>query len=111
MRNGDYRMDVSLKQIFTNSFDRYQASHGLSFDQIRAAHAIMACQSEALGHEEWICHEDGQVVREYHSCRHRSCPRCNSGLTHDWLEKQHARLLPCHHYHVILTLPHELNGL
>jgi hypothetical protein len=28
-----------------------------------------------------------------------------------WLEKQKARLLRCDHYHVIFTLPSELNGL
>jgi hypothetical protein len=104
-------MEVSLKQIFNHGFDHYQSRHGLSLDQHRAAQAIMTCQSEVLGHEEWLCPEDGHIEREYHSCRHRSCPRCNSGLTHDWLEKQQARLLPCHHYHVILTLPHELNAL
>jgi ribosomal protein S27AE len=71
----------------------------------------MNCQSEELGHEEWLCPDDGQVQKEYHSCRHRSCPRCNTGLTHDWLEKIQARLVPSDHYHVIFTLPHELNAL
>jgi len=111
MENDRHRMDVSLKQIFKYGFDRYQAAHGLSLDQHRAAHAIMACQSEVLGHEEWLCREDGHIERVYHSCRHRSCPRCNSGLTYEWLDKLQARLLPCHHYHAILTLPHELNPL
>ncbi len=104
-------MEVSLKQIFNQGLDHYQSRHGLSLDQHRAAQAIMACQSDVLGHEEWLCREDGHIERAYHSCRHRSCPRCNSGLTHDWLEKLQTRLLSCQHYHIILTLPHELNGL
>lgn len=104
-------MEASLQGVFRHGFNRYKKMHGLSYDQQRAAQAIMACQSEALGHEEWLCREDGHVEKEYHSCRHRSCPRCNHGLTHDWLEKIQARLLPCDHYHVIFTLPHELNAL
>jgi hypothetical protein len=104
-------MEASLKEVFRRGFTSYKKAHGMSYDQHRAAQAIMACQSEALGHEEWICRDDGYVEKEYHSCRHRSCPRCNNGLTHDWLEKIQARLLPCDHFHVIFTLPHELNPL
>lgn len=104
-------MEASLRAVFRSGFDRYKREHGLSLDQHRAAQAIMACQSEELGHEEWLCRDDGHVEMEYHSCRHRSCPRCNNGLTHDWLEKIQRRLLPGHHYHVVFTLPHELNAL
>ncbi len=104
-------MEASLRAVFRSGFNRYKKAHGLSLDQHRAAQAIMACQSEELGHEEWLCRDDGHVEMEYHSCRHRSCPRCNNGLTHDWLEKIRARLLPGNHYHVVFTLPHELNAL
>jgi len=104
-------MGASLQSVFREGFDHYKKVHGLSMDQHRAAQAIMACQSEELGHEEWLCREDGHIEKEYHSCRHRSCPRCNNGLTHDWLKKIQARLLPSDHYHVIFTLPHELNAL
>jgi rubredoxin len=104
-------MEASLRAVFRSGFDRYKREHGLSLDQHRAAQAIMACQSDELGYEEWLCRDDGHVEMEYHSCRHRSCPRCNNGLTHDWLEKIQGRLLPGSHYHVVFTLPHELNAL
>lgn len=80
-------------------------------DQVKAAQAIMDCQSEALGHEEWVCQNDGYVQRQHHSCRHRSCPRCNGSHSQEWLEKIKAKLLPCDHYHVVFTLPHELNEI
>jgi hypothetical protein len=80
-------------------------------DQHQAAQAIMSCRSEELGYEEWACLDDGHTERLNHSCRHRSCPRCNQALTHDWLEKTKARLLCCDHYHVVFTLPHELNAI
>ena len=47
----------------------------------------------------------------YNSCRHRSCPQCASLQTERWLALQQARLLACDHYHVIFTLPHDLNPL
>jgi hypothetical protein len=80
-------------------------------DQYQAAQAIMSCQGEELGYEEWRCVDDGHTERINHSCRHRSCPRCNQALTRDWLEQTKARLLPCDHYHVVFTLPHELNPI
>ena len=47
----------------------------------------------------------------YNACRHRSCPQCAYLQTERWLALQRARLLACDHYHVIFTLPHELNPL
>lgn len=104
-------MEATLQSIFREGFGSYREQHGVSADQSRAAQAIMLCQSEALGYEEWICLNDGQTEQQNHSCRHRSCPRCQGAMTHDWLERTQARLLPCDHYHVIFTLPHELNAL
>jgi len=104
-------MEATLQGIFKAGFKHYREQHGLSMDQYQAAQAIMSCQSEALGYEEWSCLDDGHTERLNHSCRHRSCPRCNQTLTHDWLEKTKARLLTCDHYHVVFTLPHELNPI
>ncbi|WP_200332702.1 IS91 family transposase [Thiocystis violacea] len=104
-------MEATLQNIFRDGFKSYHENHGLSADQTRAAQAIMLCQSEALGYEEWICLNDGHTEQQNHSCRHRSCPRCHGALTHDWLERTQARLLPCDHYHVVFTLPHDLNAL
>ncbi|MEN8178721.1 MAG: transposase [Pseudomonadota bacterium] len=102
-------MEATLQSIFLTHFEHYQQCHGLSVDQTQAAKAIMACRTEALGHEEWACAEDDYREHHAHSCRHRSCPRCHGAYSHDWLEKTQARLLPCDHYHGVFTLPHELN--
>ena len=45
------------------------------------------------------------------SCKHRSCPQCSALPTERWLERTRSRLLNCAHYHVVFTLPHELNEL
>ncbi len=81
----------------------------MTMDQYRAAEAIMTCQSDSLGHEEWACPADGYTERQNHSCRHRSCPRCHSVQTQAWLEHIESRLIPTDHFHVVFTLPHELN--
>jgi Transposase zinc-binding domain/Putative transposase len=39
------------------------------------------------------------------------CPPCAWVQVERWLAKQTGRLLGCEHYHVILTMPHELHAL
>ena len=102
-------MEATLQSIFRDNFAHYQAHHSLSRDQTQAAYAIMNCQQPELGHETWICPQDGHLEHQAHSCRHRSCPRCQRARTAAWLDRTQARLLPCDHYHVVFTLPHELN--
>lgn len=56
---------------------------------------------------------EGHVRRiQYNSCKHRACPQCAGLRTEQWLEKTcSALLLKCDYYHVIFTVPHELNEL
>ena len=104
-------MEATLQSIFKTGFATYKKRHAMSMDQYRAADAIMTCQREILGYEEWVCLEDGHRERQHHSCRHRSCPRCHGAQTQAWLERIDARLIPCDHFHLVFTLPHELNAL
>jgi len=39
------------------------------------------------------------------------CPQYAWVQVERWLARQKARLLACDHYHVIFTMPHELNDL
>ncbi len=104
-------MEATLQSIFRTEFKSYRKMHGLSIDQIKAVHAIMDCRSDELGHEAWLCRDDDYVLRQPHSCRHRSCPLCNGSQSREWLDKIKTKLLPCDHYHVVFTLPHELNAI
>ena len=74
-------------------------------------HAVMACRTPALGGHRWVC-PDGHVERViFNSCKHRACPQCGGLETERWLRRMQARrLLTCDYYHVIFTVPHELNG-
>jgi hypothetical protein len=102
---------VTLQTIFQDAFPAYEQSHALPAHVRRAAHAIMQCRTAALGGHVQAC-PDGPMSRIwYNSCRHRSCPQCAYLQTERWLALQQARLLACDHYHVIVTLPHDLNPL
>jgi hypothetical protein len=102
---------LTLQEIFCTSYPDYERTHLLPSHVRRAARAIMQCRTAALGGHVQAC-PDGHMARIwYNSCRHRSCPQCAYLQTERWLALQRARLLACDHYHVIFTLPHELNPL
>jgi len=102
---------VTLHTIFHDAFSASEPSSPLPAHVRRAARAIMQCRTAALGGhlQAW---PDGHRARLwYNSCRHRACPQCAYLQTERWLALQRARLLGCDHFHVIFTLPHDLNPL
>jgi len=102
---------VTLQMIFQDAFPTYEQGHLLPPHVRKAARALMQCRTAALGGHVQAC-PDGHMSRIwYNSCRHRSCPQCAYLQAERWLALQRARLLACDHYHVIFTLPHELNPL
>jgi len=102
---------VTLQSIFQQHFGAYAARHRLPLRFHKAAAALMACRTAALGGHVQACPE-GHVQRVwYNSCKHRACPQCAYLSVEQWLAAQQARLLACDHYHVVFTLPRELHAL
>jgi len=102
---------VTLQTLFQDAFPAYEHTHPLPAHVRKAARALMQCRTAALGGHVQAC-PDGHMARIwYNSCRHRACPQCAYLQTEHWLALQQARLLACDHYHVIFTLPHDLNPL
>lgn len=101
-------MKATLQDIFQTSFSRYAEKHRLPLKHHQAANAIMSCRTPALGGHEQHCPDGHESHIQYHSCRHRSCPKCNAMPKEQWVQKQYQKLLAIEHYHVIFTLPHEL---
>ena len=100
-----------LQQLLDAHYPAFAQTHPLP-DHVRdAVHCLRSCRTAALGGHVQACPE-GHVERVwYNSCRHRFCPQCAQLQIAQWLEKQKARLLACDHYHVIFTIPGELNPL
>ena len=89
----------------------YRERHGLSHTEERVLRAIAACRTEAMGGHVCACDRCGAQQYHYHSCRNRHCPKCQTRAKEQWLERQRAQLLPVPYFHVVFTLPHELNAL
>ena len=74
---------------------------------------IKTCRTAALGYHVYQCSNDdcGHIKYQYHSCRDRHCPNCGAIKKQEWIEARMQELLPVKYYHVVFTLPHELNSL
>lgn len=74
---------------------------------------IKVCRTAALGYHVYKCRNDacGHIKYQYHSCRDRHCPNCGAVKKQEWIEARSQELLPVKYYHVVFTLPHELNSL
>jgi len=90
---------------------RYRAAHRLSRPQSRVLRAIERCRTAALGGHREQCDTCGRTRPVYHSCRDRHCPKCQALAQANWRQAQQALLLPIPYFHVVFTLPHDLNPL
>ena len=74
---------------------------------------LRSCRTAALGYHIYRCSDDNcaHVKYQYHSCRDRHCSQCGALKKQQWIERRTAELLPVKYYHVVFTLPHEINSL
>lgn len=79
--------------------------------QLRTLGALMRCRTAALGGHLEACTGCGTTRISYNSCRNRHCPKCQGKNREDWIQKREAELLPVPYFHVVFTLPSELNPL
>ena len=90
--------------------ERYQSS--LSYQQLKAYRAVLHCRTAALGgHRDKCVGCAYEAPISYNSCRSRCCPKCQAQARRRWLAAQQRDLLNTNYFHVVFTLPHELNPL
>ena len=86
--------------------DRQDAS--LSSAQRRAMIAIETCRTAALGGHVERCGDCGHQRVSYNSCRNRNCPKCQGLARVQWLEDRQAELLDVPYFHVVFTVPAQI---
>ena len=84
---------------------------GLSVHALKTLRAIQLCRTAALGGHVDACTSCGTIHISYNSCRNRHCPKCQGHRRVQWIQKREEELLPSVYYHVVFTLPSELNQL
>jgi hypothetical protein len=101
-----------VADIFRKHLKDYQQEHTLSYEQARAANAIMRCRTPAMGGVLKMCNNGcGHWQFSYCSCKNRHCPKCGAFEKAQWLEAQKVWLLPIPYFHVVFTIDHVFNPL
>lgn len=75
----------------------------------RILHAIRKCRTAALGGHIDQCSCCKSLHISYNSCRNRHCPTCQGHLREAWIHARTKDLLPVKYFHLVFTIPHELN--
>ncbi len=99
----------TIQDIFLKYGDEYIKKHKLSKEQWKVFNAIRNCGTENLGYHICTCEECGEEYFGYNSCRNRHCPMCQNYAREKWLQKESSYLLDSNYFHVITTIPYELN--
>jgi hypothetical protein len=100
-----------VADIFRQHGPAYRESHRLPRSHLRAMRAIESCRTSALGGHKDKCDNCGHLEISYNSCRNRHCPKCQTLRKERWLEARSEDLLPIEYFHVVFTIPSELNYL
>src|ERR1700674_4686667 len=101
---------IEVADVFRRFAADYVSMHGTSMlpSHRRAIEDILDCRTAALGGQVWRCDACGTEVFSFHSCRNRSCPKCHTAQTQQWLERRQAEMLPVPYFHITLPVPAEL---
>src|SRR5438270_4310223 len=83
----------------------------LSFQHLTVLRAIARCRTAALGGHLDSCSRCSHQAISYNSCRNRHCPKCQTQARQRWLAARERELLATSYFHVVFTVPHELNVL
>ncbi len=102
---------ITLGEVVRKTLPDFSRTHRLPSHHWKVLRAIAACHTPALGGHQYQCAHCGKEHFVPHSCGNRHCPSCQRLKGAQWLEQQIEHVLPIPYFHVVFTLPHELNRL
>jgi hypothetical protein len=98
-----------MAEIIRDYGDDFIQSHQVLKHHQRVLRAIKICRTSELGGHLDRCNECSYERISYNSCRNRHCPKCQNTNRERWLLARKEDVLPCTYFHVVFTIPQELN--
>ncbi len=100
-----------ISEVLNLYKEHFLQKHKASNHILRTLNALQICRTAALGGHVYACKECGSVENRYNSCRNRHCPKCQQVAKERWIMDRESELLDVPYFHIVFTLPHELNPL
>jgi hypothetical protein len=105
------RPEYEVADILSQYGDLFRESKNLTSHQLRTLDALTKCRTAALGGHIDTCDTCGHIRVSYNSCRNRHCPKCQTINRERWIVERESDLLPVTYFHVVFTIPEEINAL
>jgi len=102
---------LGVADILRKHIGDYQSQYPLWSEHRKIVSDLLNCRTAHLGGHIERCDNCGTFRITYHSCRNRHCPKCQHMPRERWLEKRKDEILPVSYFHVVFTVPHELNTI
>ena len=100
-----------MADVFSMYGSTYRNSKKLPLSDHKVMNAIVSCRTEALGGHLDKCEKCDYTKNAYNSCRNRHCPKCQGMNQLKWIDKRVNEMLPIGYFHLVFTIPKELNSL
>jgi len=101
---------LTVADVLREGLDSYVQRYGpLPAEYRRVLSALFNCRTGALGSHHYRCERCNQDLLLHHSCRNRHCPTCQRINQAAWVQEHMENLLPVQYFHMVFTLPQELN--
>ncbi len=102
---------ISMGDILSEYGEAYISRNHVKAQEKGLIRLLSSCRTTALGSHYESCTQCDYLGKSHNSCRNRHCPLCQQKDKEKWLEKRMQELLPVGYYHLVFTIPHQLNQL
>ena len=101
---------LELADVLRKHIADYQNQYPLWPEHRKIVSDLLNCRTVRLGGHIDRCNRCAALRIVYHSCRNRHCPKCQHIPRERWLAKRKDEILSASYFHVVFTVPHELNA-
>jgi hypothetical protein len=102
---------IGVGDIIRKYGQQFRQQCNMSPVQQKTFFAIKNCRTSAMGGHADRCDQCGHMRFFYNSCRNRHCPLCQGLKRTKWVDKLACDLLPVRYFHIVFTIPSEINPL
>jgi Putative transposase/Transposase zinc-binding domain len=102
---------LEIAHILQHHLEDYKRQYRLGPEHQKILSDLLNCRTAKMGGRVDRCDTCGSLRILYHSCRNRHGPKCQHMPRERWLARRQEEILPVNYFHVVFTLPHELNAV
>ena len=103
------RTHFELATVIKRYGTDFVAHYNPNVFQLNVLNALQLCRTAPLGGHKDKCDSCGHEHYSYNSCGNRHCPKCQLTKQMLWAEDRMRDSLNVKHFHVVFTVPDELN--